>query len=300
MRRLWSALRFGLRGVHAAPLVFVASVATMSAGLLLLVGYLLLVANMRSVLSHFGEDLRVVAFLEAGREPSQAEVDQLRSRLAGDPVVEAVRYVSPAAALEQLREDLGTEASVLEALERNPLPGSFEIRLLPSGRVPQALHAAVARFSAEASIDEVRYGEDWVEAYARLLSVVEGVGILLGAFLLVVLAAIVAGTVRLALHAREDEIQIQRLVGADAWFVRLPFYLEGALQGAASAAVALGLLWCFFWLGVPMVRGPLELLLGPKPPVFFDSGQIVLVLGLGVLLGLAGAVLSLVRLRESS
>jgi cell division transport system permease protein len=114
----------------------------------------------------------------------------------------------------------------------------------------------------------------------------------------VVLFAIASATIRLAVHARADEIQIQRLVGAGASFIRLPFYLEGALQGGLAAGVALALLYGLYRLGLPLLREPLAYLLGQSQPSFFGAGAIVGLAALGVALGLGGAALSLVRLEE--
>lgn len=297
-RRLGTALRSGLRGVRAAPLVFAVSVATMAAGLLLLAGYLLLLYNMRDALEHFGRDLRVAVFLERDAVAAPADVERLRAELAAQDGVTDVRYVSARKALERLRADLGAEAGVLEGLARNPLPASFEIGVLPRMRSPAGLRDLAARLEATPGVDEVRYGEDWAAGYARVLSILEWVGAGLGLFLLLVLGAIVAGTVRLAVHARAEEIEIQRLVGASGLFVRLPFYLEGGLQGAAATAIALAALYAMFRLGLPLVRGPLEFLLGRTQLVFFGPLEVLGVFALAIALGVGGAVLSLLRLEE--
>ncbi len=114
---------------------------------------------------------------------------------------------------------------------------------------------------------------------------------------MLVLGVIVSGTVRLAVQARADEIQIQRLVGAGGFFVRLPFYLEAGLQGALGAGLALAALYALFRLGLPLVGETLPLLLGAQP-VFFGplalSGLVVFAVALGV----AAAVLSLAWLEE--
>lgn len=299
-RRILSALRVGVRGVRGAPLVFVASVATMSAGLLLLAAYLLLVLNMHGVLAHFGGGLRMVAFLEADAATSRPELERLRKRLAADPSVAEVVYVAPQTALERLRADLGREAEVLDSLERNPLPASFELHLHSGGPAVEGLRAVAERLEAEPAIREVLYGEDWVRGYTRVVSVIDGVGLGLGVLLLILLGAIVAGTIRLAVHAREDEIQIQRLVGADGWYLRLPFCLEGGLQGGTAAALAIAVLWGLFQVAVPLVQAPLSLLLGPRDPVFFGPVEIAWLLVAGVALGVVGALVSLIRLEEAS
>ena len=177
--------------------------------------------------------------------------------------VSRVRFVSKGQALENLRADLGREASILEGLERNPLPASFEIELASESRSPGAVGALAARIAESEEIDEVRYGEDWVQGYARILRAVVWLGAGLGAFLM------------------------------------LPFYLEGALQGAVAAAVALAVLYGLFQLGLPIVGDLLAFLLGRSAPAFFGAGEIALLFVMGVGLGLGGAVLSLLRLEET-
>jgi cell division transport system permease protein len=298
VRKLGSAARSGLRGMRSAPGVFAISVGTMAAGLCVLGAYLLVVQNMRGVLDSFGDELRVVAYLAPGEDPGADARLALERELQAIPGVAALRWVSPAAALERLRGDLGPDADVLDGLGRNPLPGSFEIEIAPGERTPDGVRALVAALDRHTGIADVRWGEDWVEGYARLLRAAEWIGLALGLFLAGVLAAIASGTIRLAVHARADEIQIQRLVGAGPLFIRLPFYLEGALQGAFASALAIALLYALYRLGLPLLREPLAYLLGQGEPSFFGIGAILGLGLLGVALGVGGAALSLLRLEE--
>ncbi len=297
-RRLVLAGRNGLRGFFAAPLVAAVSVGTMAAGLLVLGAYLLMVGNMRGVLEEFGRDLRLVAFAPEGDAPSPEAAAELARELVALAGVSGVRFVSPGEGLKRLRAQLGGDAAILDGLERNPLPASYELELDASMRSPAALEALAARVRTSAGIAEVHYGEDWVTSYAQVVRVAEWLGLGLGIFLAIVLGAIVAGTVRLTVHARADEIQIQRLVGAGGLFVRLPFYLEAGLQGGIAAAVALLLLYAFWAIGLPLVGEPLAFLSGSATPEFFGLVQVLLLLLFGVGLGCGGAVVSLLRLEE--
>jgi cell division transport system permease protein len=256
------------------------------------------VANLRGVLTRAGEDLRLVAFTELRGAAGDAAVVELEGRIRALAGVESLTYVAPDQAIERLRADLGQDASVLDGLAHNPLPGSFEISPPRELRDPAELRALADRVTALPGVTEVRWGEPWVDGYARVVRIAEWVGVGLGAFLLLILGAIVASTVRLSLHARADEIQIQRLVGAGGWFVRLPFCLEGALQGLLAAAIALLLLRAGFALGLPIVGDALSWVLGGRPAVFFGAGEAAALVALGVLLGLGGALASLVNLDE--
>ncbi len=298
-RRAWSALRSGFRGLRAAPGVFALAVSTMAAGLLVLGAYLLVVQNMRGVLDGVGDDLRVVAFLGVGAPPAPEVVQELTRSLGGVEGVASVRWVSPEAALERLRSDLGADADVLEGLDANPLPGSFEIEVAAAQRGPDALRELVAKLGAPEPIAEVRYRADWAEGYASIVRAAEAIGLALGAFLAAVLAAIAAGTVRLSVYSRADEIQIQRLVGAGGIYVRTPFYLEAAVQGLLAAALALGVLRGLYALGLPLLREPLAFVIGTGGMRFFSPLECAALLLLGVLLGAGGAALSLLRLEDA-
>jgi cell division transport system permease protein len=297
-RRIRAALRAGARGAGERPAVFMLAVATMSAGLLVLGAYFLVVANLRGVLVRAGADLRLVAFTELRAPAGDEKVTALAARIREQVGGAKVEYVAPEQAIARLRADLGQDAGVLDGLEHNPLPGSFEIAPPADLRAPDELRALAGKIQALPGVSEVRWGEPWVEGYARVVRIVEWIGAGLGAFLLLILGAIVSSTVRLSLHARADEIAIQRLVGAGGWFVRLPFCLEGALQGGFAALLALALLRGAFALGLPLLGDALSWVLGGRPAVFFGAFESAALVGLGVLLGLGGALASLVNLDE--
>src|SRR6185436_956221 len=126
----------------------------------------------------------------------------------------AARYVSKAEALNRLKRGLGARAAAADVLPENPLPASIEVTPAAGAGTPEATRALLASLSAMPEIDDVHGGTGWVERAAhwqRLLQVIGiGVGLLLG------LAAVVTITTAttLALHARREEIEIMRLVGA--------------------------------------------------------------------------------------
>jgi len=298
VRRLAVCVRSGLRGARERPLVFALSVATMAAGLLVLGTYMLIAANLRGVLERVGADLKLVAFTSLGAAAAPDEVEALGARLRALSGVAELRYVRPDEAMERLRGDLGEDAAVLDGMTQNPLPGSFELVVAVERRAPAELRALAAAVAGVPGVTEVRFGEAWVEGYARVVRMVEILGAGLGVFLVIVLGAIVASTVRLSLHARADEIQIQRLVGAGGLFVRLPFYLEGALQGGLAALAALLLLRALYALGMPLLGDALGWLVGSQALVFFGPAEAAGLVTLGVLLGLGGALMSLFSLED--
>jgi cell division transport system permease protein len=121
------------------------------------------------------------------------------------------------------------------------LPASFEVRLKPGTDGPPVapLVDALRRMPG---VTDVRYDREWVARLQAIVRTVRAVGAGLALVLVLAAALTVASVVRLALHARRDEIEIMHLVGAPLTYIRGPFVMEGVLQGGLGALVALGLL----------------------------------------------------------
>src|SRR5207253_11178451 len=121
----------------------------------------------------------------------------------------------------------------------NPLPASVEIRPRAPLAAP-SLRVLAAELEQLPGVQEVEFGREWLD---KLEALGRGLRAFAAGALVVVLGAallVVANTIRLAVYARRDEIEIMKLVGATDGYVRAPFLMEGALQGLIGAALALG------------------------------------------------------------
>jgi cell division transport system permease protein len=203
--------------------------------------------------------------------------------------VDSVRVVSQEEALERFRAGVGVGPELLEGLDENPLPASLEIVLAPSFRSPEGLRIVVEQIDGLAGIEDVSSGTDWVEGYMRAVALVRAVGIGLTILLALATLLIVGNTIRLAIYARRDELEILGLVGASRGFVITPFLLEGLVQGAFGGGLALLLLLGLFHLVLPGFEFGLAFVLGGSTPRFFTSGEAVGMLAFGAGLGLFGS-----------
>jgi cell division transport system permease protein len=297
-RRLRTGIRAGVRSVRTAPVVFTVAVTVMTAGLTLFGAFLLLVVNMRGTAQRLGDGFSVMAYMAPGADLPPEQLEELTRQLKRIDGVERVAYVSREEALERLRADLGDEKSVLEGIE-NPLPAAFELSPASESRSPEQVRAIAAKAKEKPGIEDVQYGEEWVATYANAFDVLQTFSWVLGGGVFVVLSVIVGGTLRLVVDLSAEEIQIQRLVGAGGLYVRLPFYVQGALQGAAGALTSQAILYALFRLEVPWLGPPLQFLTGGVRPIFFTPYEMVAGLVVGILLGLLGAIVWLVRLEEA-
>jgi len=283
--------RSALRGLRASPITSAVAVATIGVSLVLVGAFALLLQNMESLIERFGDDLHITAYLDDGLPESERVL--LTSRVGTVEGVSEVRFVSREEALERFREGIGRGGALLEGLDENPLPASLEISLEPGWRTAEGLQIAVDAMQGLPGIVEIASGRDWVEGYLRAVSLVRGIAIGLGVILAFATLLIVANTIRLAILARRDELEILSLVGASRWFVQTPFLLEGALQGAVGGVVALTLLFALFRLVLPGFEFGLELMLGGLAPRFFTLGEALLLVGCGAGLGLIGSASAL-------
>jgi cell division transport system permease protein len=295
---VWVAVvlvRTALRGLQTSALTTGVAVATIAVALVLVGAFALLVGNMQGFLARTSEELQVVAYLEAGVGP--AERQELAERARTIEGVQEVVVVSPEEALERFERSLGGGA-LLEGLEENPLPASLEIRLAPERRTPEGLAIVAGALDGLPGVDDLTQGEDWIEGYSRALVLARSGAVGLGGVLVLAALLIVANTIRLAVHAREDELEILSLVGASRTFVRVPFLLEGTLQGAAGGLVALGLLYVAFLVLLPEVEYGLELFLGQSQLRFFAGGEAAGLVTGGAALGMTGSAVALVGWRR--
>jgi cell division transport system permease protein len=289
--RLGYFVRTALAGLRASPLTSAIAVLTIGVSLVLVGAFALLLANMEELLERFGDDLQVTAYLEDGLGREQIE-ELLHSALTVEGV-QSARVVSKQEALERFRAGVGRGSQLLDGLDENPLPASLELTLEPAQRSAAGMARVVGSLQGLAGVAQLASGQDWVEGYLRAIALLRGIGWGLGLLLALATLLIVANTIRLAVYARRDELEILSLVGASRAFMNAPFLLEGLLQGALAGALALALLYALFRLVLPGFEFGLALLLGGVAPRFFALPEMAVLVAGGAALGAIGSAAAL-------
>lgn len=279
-----------LRDLRRAGSVAVSAILLISLSLAALGAFWLLSSNLGHAVAQFRERVKVVVYLK--REPPTPEVNALLERVRRMPGVAAVRYVGKTEALGTLKQVLGKDAAVVELLPQNPLPASLEITPTAEGATLEGARALVTRLGALPETEEVGGGVDWMDRFAhgqRLLWLFAlGVGaVLAGAAILTVATA-----TALVLHARREEMEIMRLVGAPEHVVRLPLLLQGMMQGLIGAVLAVWvLIGCYAIIG-PRIEPLVTETLGITRLAFLRPLNVVSLMAAGTLLGGLGGWLA--------
>ncbi len=296
MQSLDYFFRSAFRGIRENLFVTILSVVTITVSLLTLSVFFFLYLNLRASAARWGGDVQVVAYLEGS--VSADEVNHLSEMISRLPGVSAVKYVSMQDALARFRHDLGGQSGILDGLTYNPLPASFEIHLREGGRNPEQVREVAARVAELSSIEEVQYGEEWLAQYATFLKLLQVVAAVIGAFLLLGSVLIVSNTIRLAVYARREEMEILSLVGASSAFVRTPFLIEGVAQGFLGAVLAVSILYAGYRHLLSRIEDSLLLSVGGFEPIFLPVPALLALLGIGAAVGLFGSALSVRRFGE--
>jgi cell division transport system permease protein len=128
---------------------------------------------------------------------------------------------------------------MLSDLDTNPFPASLEVTLNSGQRSADAVHHVASLVGDYPFVEDVRYGQDWLDKVYLLRRVAGAAAVVVGVAFAAVAALIIGAAIRLAIFARRDEIAIMRLVGATDWFIRRPFLLEGLLTGVLGSLLAI-------------------------------------------------------------
>lgn len=274
------ALREALIAFRRAPLLSVLGIVTIAFSLFAFGLFGLVALNIRNALSQEERRVEISAFVADGTPPEA--VAAAMGDISAFPEVAHVDFVSQDSALARAKRELGEFNDVFEP---GVLPASIEVRLKEGHGDPTSVRAVADRIATYSFIDDVRYGEDWVEKLNRIRTISTLVGLVLGLAFAAVAVIIIGATIRMAVLARSREISIMRLVGATDAFVRAPFLIEGFIKGILGGTLALLLTWV---ASVLITRYLIA-------TAFFDPGLASLGVLSGALIGLVGSALSVGR-----
>jgi cell division transport system permease protein len=255
--------------------------------------FLLTQENLQNLLKKWGDQIQINAYLD--KDLGAAEVSLLRDKIQSFSEVERVRHISRQQAWKDFQVALGAQSNVLEGLPEDVLPASFEIFIKPAYRDSPIVEAFANRLRKEKGLTSVEYPQDWVERLSLMVLALQWVMWVLAGILFVATFFIVRSTVRLAVLAQKDEIEVMQLIGAPEELIQAPFVVEGMIQGFIGAGLSLlGL-----WLLLLFLRDHTPTSIGFFGSLgrlqFIDWKSIALILAIGSLLGASGSVFSLRR-----
>lgn len=285
-------LKEGFSGLKKNLLMTVASIIAVAACISIMSFSYCVVSNLQYMLDQMEDSIGISVFLKG--DLTSEDIENMKTTISGLDHVTNVTYISPADALDQLKEQWGADEDIFIGLDdtNNPLSHSFQVELDQI----ESQDAVLAELQKIEGVDKVEYGQSLSEMLMSVSNVFQVAGILVMLVLGVISVMIIINTIRISVMNRRVEINIMKYVGATDWFIRWPFIIEGIIIGLIGAILPM-------LVEMPMYSKTVSLFYNHIPfvenfvrfRVVGDVFSFVLPAALifGILLGVVGSVTSI-------
>ena len=285
-------LKEGFSGLKKNLLMTVASIIAVAACISIMSFSYCVVSNLQYMLDQMEDSIGISVFLKG--DLTSEDIENMKTTISGLDHVTNVTYISPADALDQLKDQWGADEDIFIGLDdtNNPLSHSFQVELDQI----ESQDAVLAELQKIEGVDKVEYGQSLSEMLMSVSNVFQEAGILVMLVLGVISVMIIINTIRISVMNRRVEINIMKYVGATDWFIRWPFIIEGIIIGLIGAVLPM-------LVGMPMYGKTVSLFYNHIPfvenfvrfRVVGDVFSFILPAALifGILLGVVGSVTSI-------
>lgn len=289
-------VREGFKSVFRNGWMSVASITSIVVSLFVLGVFILLVLNVNAVADEADSQVQINVHLAL--DTNQKLRETIQTEIGNMPEVSKIVFISKEQGLKELREDMGEDAAgLLEGfdVDNNPLPDTLQVEVIEPTTVTFVAEKiqALNETHAEQPIYKVNYGKGSIETLFKITRAVRNIGFIFVAGLGLMSMFLISNTIRVTILARRKEIGIMKLVGATNYFIRWPFFIEGAIIGLIGSLVTSAALYIgYSGLEASIAGDPL---LGLKLIPFSDIWMQIcgLLVGLGVLIGVWGSTVSI-------
>lgn len=296
MRRLRYLFREAWANMRTNRMTTVVAILTTAFTLACVGIFLLLYVNLRNAAGWLQDDIKIIVYLED--RATRDGTAELEAKLKADRMVAGALFISKEQALREFRAQFPSDSHLLEGLGENPLPASFVVTLSSAFRSPDGVKRWAEHVRSMPDVAKVDYNQEWIDALAALIRYIELAAIGVGVILSAAAVTIIGNTIRLALFARREEIEILQLIGATRAFIRIPYVVEGAVLGACGSALSLGILKLGFELFRQQIRSTGRFSGIENMISFFPLSTCLALVAVGMGLGFAGSFVSLRRVGD--
>ncbi|MCP1660085.1 permease-like cell division protein FtsX [Neisseria perflava] len=241
----------------------------------------------QSVLGKLNESPQITLYMDTAT--AQADNDTVQNLLQRDKRIEKIRFIGKQEGLEELQTNL--DQNLVSMLDENPLPDVFIVTPV-ANTSPQEMQAVYADVGKLPMVESATMDTEWVQTLYQINEFIRKILWFLAVTLGMAFVLVAHNTIRLQILSRKEELEITKLLGAPASFIRRPFLYQAVWQSLFSAAVSLGLCGWLLSAVRPLVDAifkPYGLNIGWR---FFNFSEIALVLFLVIALGVFGAWLA--------
>jgi cell division transport system permease protein len=289
LSRIGYFMRETLVSLRRNLLMTLAGIITVAVSLCVLGGALLLSRLVDHGTQRWKDGVELEVFMNV--RATQGQIQALNRSLANDKDVRSYRYLDKQAAYEEFKRLFSDQPDLVQTTDPEALPASYRV----APEKAELTETVSERYKTHPGVDEVKTAEEEVKKLLSATSWIRSAFIVIFFLLLAASLFLIVNTIRLATFARRREIEVMKLVGASNWFVRIPFMLEGLVQGVIGAAFAFGAVYGLKEVVTNAIARDSDFSRG-----FYVSGGDAYTIGIYVIVlgALIGVICSIVGLRR--
>ena len=279
-----------ITNVRANMQTFLISVVTIAISIGILGVFLIIFFNLNGFLASWNKQVQLIVYLEDKISPAQK--NNLEVMFKENSRVQSTEEVTKDKAWQDFRQ-IQIEKSGLEFdLGFNPLPSSYKLRFKLSDDRLTHISKFAEIVKGKAGVESVDYGKIWIARYEKFMVFCRVFLMATGALLSFGLILIISNTIRLSIYSRQDEIELMLLIGATPGFVKIPFLLEGFLQGLCGSILSLGLIGVTYYYLKSEFQVYIDSIARGVDFQFISQPFLFSLVGLSVLIGLVASYIS--------
>lgn len=251
-------------------------------------GALLGSKNLKNILSQWGEEAQLTVYLKSSVDVSEKE--EIEGRIRQHEIIDSVTYISPEMAMNDFKKNMKNYAP--EGLQEEEIlaliPSSLQVKIKSDVAVADRLSELTQLaevIKGYPGVDDVSYGQDWLEKFSGVVSFVERS--LQFLILIITLASvfIVSNIIRASIYSKKEEIIVLEMVGATPGMIRKPFVMEGFVLSALASGVSIFICFLVYYFLMDGVGKDLAYMKLNETFNFFSYFSIALIIILQVLFG---------------
>jgi cell division transport system permease protein len=228
-------LKEALRGFFQAKLMTFVSVITIGLTLFflgcVLVGYL----NIKLWLTNASNRVEAVVYVDDATSSDSLSLANCVAQVKACSQIATAIVIDKKEAWSRFKQLYGS--AMLEAVDENPFPVSIELTLKQRSQSPGAAQSLQKELELIKGIEDVQLSQQWVTLLQKFRNYFLVATICVAVVLIIALHFMIANTIKLTIYGRKELVRNMHFVGATEWYIKMPFVLEGMLQGIVGGAL---------------------------------------------------------------
>ena len=269
---------------------FMISVVTIAISICILGLFLIIFFNLNSFFSNWNQQVQLIVYIQD--DISSPEKKNLENLFNQNSIIRLAEEVTKDRAWKEFRSSQEKKLSLELDFDFNPLPSSYRISFKLSDNRLLHISEFANKIQNEPGVESVEYGKNWISRFEKFMVFCRVFLIATGALLCFGLILIVSNTIRLSIYSRQDEIELMLLIGATPRFVKIPFLLEGILQGLSGSLLSLGLMVVIYYYLKNEFQASIESIASGMEFQFISQPFLLSILGLSMVIGLMASYAS--------